>query len=289
MNKLTLLLLFSMGCLSLPVVASNVEFKLEKLSNNLHVLYGQGGNIAISSGEDGIYIVDDQFAKLSDGIKAQISKLHDGAPEFVINTHHHGDHTGGNENFANAGSHVIAHHNVYKRLKDKHGEGSKYLPVISFGKDMTLHFNNEHAQLWHYHNAHTDGDAVIFYDKANAVHMGDIFFNLKSLPFVDVDSGGSLDGVINAVTDVLSKVNDNTKIIPGHGPVTSKQGLQSYLALLKNAKQLMLNAMADGKSLEQVLALKPLASLNLTYSNWLPEERVTKLFYSSLKNEAKSD
>lgn len=288
MKKLTRSLLFSIGMVSTSSVIADVSFKLEKLSDNLHVLYGQGGNIAISTGDDGIYIVDDQFAKLSDGIKAQISKLKSGLPEFVINTHHHGDHTGGNENFANAGSHVIAHHNVYSRLKEKHGEGSKYLPVISFSKDMTLHFNNEHAQLWHYHNAHTDGDAVIFYEKANAVHLGDIFFNLNSLPFVDVDSGGSLDGVIKAVSDVLSKVDGATKVIPGHGPVTNKAGLESYLSLLKQARELMINAMVDNKSLEDVLSSKPLASLALTYSNWLPEERVTKLFYLSLKNADKS-
>jgi len=288
MKKLTRLLLLSIGMISTSSVIADVSFKLEKLSDNLHVLYGQGGNIAISTGDDGIYIVDDQFAKLSDGIKAQISKLKSGVPEFVINTHHHGDHTGGNENFANAGSHVIAHHNVYSRLKEKHGEGSKYLPVISFSKDMTLHFNNEHAQLWHYHNAHTDGDAVIFYEKANAVHLGDIFFNLNSLPFVDVDSGGSLDGVIKAVSDVLSKVDGATKFIPGHGPVTNKAGLESYLSLLKQARELMINAMVDNKNLEDVLASKPLASLALTYSNWLPEERVTKLFYLSLENANKS-
>ena len=292
MKKLTRSLLFSIGMVSTSSVIADVSFKLEKLSDNLHVLYGQGVNIAISTGDDGIYIVDDQFARLSDGIKAQISKLKSGVPEFVINTHHHGDHTGGNENFANAGSHVIAHHNVYSRLKEKHGEGSKYLPVISFSKDMTLHFNNEHAQLWHYHNAHTDGDAVIFYEKANADHLGDIFFNLNSLPFVDVDvdvdSGGSLDGVIKAVSDVLTKVDCATKVIPGHGPVTNKAGLESYLSLLKQARELMLNAMVDNKSLEDVLASKPLASLALTYSNWLPEERVTKLFYLSLENANKS-
>ena len=262
---------------------ADVEFKLEKLSNNLHVLYGQGGNIAISTGDDGIYIVDDQFAKLSEDIKKQITQLQPGVPEFVINTHHHGDHTVGNENFANAGSHVIAHHNVYQRLKVKHGAESKYLPVISFSKDMTLHFNGEHANLWHYHHAHTDGDAVIFYQKANAVHMGDIFFNLNSLPFVDVQGGGSLNGVISAVENTLSKIDTQTKVIPGHGPVTNKQGLADYLTLLNQAKSLMLEAMQGGKSADQVVQLKPLESLNLKYANWLPQERVTKLFYLSLK------
>ena len=264
---------------------ADVKFKLESLSDNLHVLYGRGGNIAISSGEDGIYIVDDQFAKLNDDIRKQISQLQPGVPEFVINTHHHGDHTGGNEKFANAGSHVIAHHNVYHRLKDKYGEGSKYLPVLSFSKDMSLRFNNEHAQIWHYPHAHTDGDAVIFYQRANAVHMGDIYFNLGSLPFVDVDSGGTLDGVISAVEHTLSRIDDKTKVIPGHGPVTNKQDLERYKSLLDNAKRLMLKSMHGGKSLETVLADKPFSSLNLTYSNWLPEARVTTLFYRSLEQK----
>ncbi|PCK33090.1 hydrolase [Pseudoalteromonas piscicida] len=265
-------------------LADEVELKLQEVSQGLHVLFGQGGNIAVSSGSDGIYIVDDQFAKLSEQIKAKIKTIKPHAPEFVINTHHHGDHTGGNENFAQAGSHVIAHHNVYKRLEHKHGDGSDYLPTLTFGSDMKLHFNDEHAHLWHYHHAHTDGDAVVFFQKANVVHMGDIYFNLGSLPFVDVDSGGTLNGVITAVKDVLAKTDHKTKIIPGHGPVTDKSGLQAYLALLQKAKNIMLEAMKNNASLEQVVSARPLQPLNLTYAKWLPEERVTTLFYRSLKS-----
>lgn len=264
--------------------ADDVEFKLQEVAKGLHVLFGQGGNIAISSGSDGVYIVDDQFAKLSEQIKAKIKSIQPNAPEFVINTHHHGDHTGGNENFAQAGSHVIAHHNVYKRLEQKHGDGSDYLPTLTFGSDMKLHFNQEHAHLWHYHHAHTDGDAVIFFDQANAVHMGDIYFNLGSLPFVDVDSGGSLNGIIAAVQDVIEKIGEKTTVIPGHGPVTDKQNLQDYLALLQKAKTIMLDAMKNNTSLEEVVAARPLQVLNLNYANWLPEERVTTLFYRSLKS-----
>ncbi|MCF6434626.1 MBL fold metallo-hydrolase [Pseudoalteromonas sp. MMG022] len=282
--------------LFLPLILSvthpanaTVEFKLRQLSPDLHVLYGQGGNIAISVGEDGIYLVDDQFAKLSEEIRAQVSKLKPGVPEFVINTHYHGDHTGGNENFAKAGSHVIAHNNVYRRLKDKHGEGSKFLPVISFGQDMTLHFNGENAKIWHYENAHTDGDAVIFYERANVVHTGDIFFNLNSLPYVDVNSGGSLDGVIAAVADILEHIDDNTTVIPGHGPVTNKSGLLAYKALLERAKRIMLVAIDKHQSLDAVIAAEPLAELELSYSDWLPQQRVTKLFYHSLTSSPSGD
>ena len=255
----------------------------EKLSDSVYVLFGQGGNIAASVGEDGIYIIDDQFAKLSDDIKKTISDLKPGSAEFVINTHHHGDHTGGNENFAKAGAHVIAHDNVHKRLEEKHGANSDYLPRISFGHDLKLHFNNEHAHVVHYAHAHTDGDSVIFFNNDNIVHMGDIYFNFGSLPFVDVDSGGSVDGILAAVNDVIKQIDERTIVIPGHGPVSDRSGLETYAKLVKKAKDLMLKAMQNNASLEQVLKADPLAELGLEYAGWLPKEKVTTLFYRSLK------
>ncbi|BED87614.1 cyclase [Pseudoalteromonas sp. MM1] len=255
----------------------------EKLSDSVYVLFGQGGNIAASVGDDGIYIIDDQFAKLSNDIKKTISDLKPGSAEFVINTHHHGDHTGGNENFAKAGAHVIAHDNVHKRLEAKHGANSDYLPRISFGHDLKLHFNNEHAHVVHYARAHTDGDSVIFFNNDNIVHMGDIYFNFGSLPFVDVDSGGSVDGILAAVNDVIKQIDERTIVIPGHGPVSDRSGLVTYAKLVKKAKDLMLNAMQNNASLEQVLKADPLATLNLKYAGWLPKEKVTTLFYRSLK------
>lgn len=255
----------------------------EKLSDSVYVLFGQGGNIAASVGEDGIYIIDDQFAKLSNDIKKTISDLKPGSAEFVINTHHHGDHTGGNENFAKAGAHVIAHDNVHKRLEEKHGANSDYLPRISFGHDLKLHFNNEHAHVVHYAHAHTDGDSVIFFNNDNIVHMGDIYFNFGSLPFVDVDSGGSVDGILAAVNDVIKQIDERTIVIPGHGPVSDRSGLVTYAKLVKKAKDLMLKAMQNNASLEQVIKADPLEELGLEYAGWLPKEKVTTLFYRSLK------
>lgn len=256
---------------------------VKPITKQLHVIYGQGGNIAVSHGKDGLYIIDDQFARLSNDIKKALGDIKTNKAEFVVSTHHHGDHTGGNENFAKDGSHVIAHNNVHKRLEAQHGEGSKFLPVISFGDDMTLHFNGEHAQLKHYPHAHTDGDAIINFTKENVIHMGDIYFNLGGLPFIDVDSGGSVDGIINAVTDVLTYADDKTIIIPGHGKVTDKKALSEYLVLMKKAKSAMVKAMKDNKSQADVVALKPLDVLKLKYSNWLSQERTTILFYRSLK------
>ncbi|MDN3476300.1 MULTISPECIES: MBL fold metallo-hydrolase [Pseudoalteromonas] len=269
--------------LSTTAQADDGPVTAQKLSDHVYVLFGQGGNIAASVGDDGIYIIDDQFAKLSDDIKKTISDLKPGSAEFVINTHHHGDHTGGNENFAKAGAHVIAHDNVHKRLEEQHGEGSDFLPRISFGHDLKLHFNNEHAHVVHYEHAHTDGDSVIFFSNDNIVHMGDIYFNFGSLPFVDVDSGGSVDGILAAVNDVVNQIDDNTKVIPGHGKVSDRSGLIAYGKLVQNAKDLMLKAMQNNASLEQVLKADPLAELNLEYAGWLPKEKVTTLFYRSLK------
>ena len=269
--------------LSTTAQADDGPVTAQKLSEHVYVLFGQGGNIAASVGDDGIYIIDDQFAKLSDDIKKTISDLKPGSAEFVINTHHHGDHTGGNENFAKAGAHVIAHDNVHKRLEEQHGEGSDFLPRISFGRDLKLHFNNEHAHVVHYEHAHTDGDSVIFFSNDNIVHMGDIYFNFGSLPFVDVDSGGSVDGILAAVNDVINQIDDNTKVIPGHGKVSDRSGLIAYGKLVQNAKDVMLKAMQNNASLEQVLKADPLAELNLEYAGWLPKEKVTTLFYRSLK------
>ncbi|MEZ7492638.1 MBL fold metallo-hydrolase [Pseudoalteromonas distincta] len=269
--------------LSTTAQADDGPVTAQKLSEHVYVLFGQGGNIAASIGDDGIYIIDDQFAKLSDDIKKTISDLKPGSAEFVINTHHHGDHTGGNENFAKAGAHVIAHDNVHKRLEEQHGEGSDFLPRISFGHDLKLHFNNEHAHVVHYEHAHTDGDSVIFFSNDNIVHMGDIYFNFGSLPFVDVDSGGSVDGILAAVNDVVNQIDGNTKVIPGHGKVSDRSGLIAYGKLVQNAKDVMLKAMQNNASLEQVLKADPLAELNLEYAGWLPKEKVTTLFYRSLK------
>ena len=269
--------------LSSATHADETPVTAEKLSDSVYVLFGQGGNIAASVGEDGIYIIDDQFAKLSNDIKKTISDLKPGSAEFVINTHHHGDHTGGNENFAKAGAHVIAHDNVHKRLEEKHGANSDYLPRISFGHDLKLHFNNEHAHVVHYAYAHTDGDSVIFFNNDNIVHMGDIYFNFGSLPFVDVDSGGSVDGILAAVNDVIKQIDERTIVIPGHGPVSDRSGLETYAKLVKKAKDLMLKAMQNNASLEQVLKADPLAELGLEYAGWLPKEKVTTLFYRSLK------
>ncbi len=281
MKKIVCALLL-LGGLPLAMAAES-PIRTEQLSQHLYLLYGKGGNVVLSVGDDGNYLIDDQYPEMSEAIIETARNINPGELKWVINTHYHPDHTGGNANMVKQGADIIAQQRVYERLSDKHGAGSVNLPRMSFADELQLHFNNEHARLVHYPNAHTDGDSVVFFEVANVVHMADIYFNLGSLPYVDVDGGGSLNGVINAVEDVLPRIKASTKVVPGHGPLSDKAGLIEYLALLKKARGLMLSAMADGASMERVLEARPLASLNLTYSNWLPEERVTRLFYRSLK------
>src|SRR5215831_2115216 len=214
---------------------SKVEIKVTKVSGNIYMLEGAGGNIGASVGEDGIVIVDDQFAPLADKIQAALKDLGvtNKPVRFVINTHYHGDHTGGNEPFNNAGSTLIAHDNVRKRLESggTAGNGGSIkmenkpaaktaLPIITFQHDVTIHLNGEDIHAMHFPSGYTDGDSIIFFPKNNVVHMGDDFVRY-GFPFIDLGSGGSIAGMISAMDEVLPKLPPDVKVIPGHGAVST--------------------------------------------------------------------
>src|SRR5271169_1718826 len=214
---------------------NKVQIKVTKVSGNIYMLEGAGGNIAASVGEDGIVIVDDEYAPLADKIAAALKAIGvtDKPVRFVINTHYHGDHTGGNLAFATGGSTVIAQDNVRKRLESggKAGNGGSVamdvkpaakeaLPIITFDHDVTVHLNGEDIRALHFPAGHTDGDSIIFFPKSNVVHMGDDFVTY-GFPFIDIDSGGSIKGMIDGVEKVIAQVPADVKIIPGHGPVSS--------------------------------------------------------------------
>lgn len=259
--------------LSLPVIAQDedrfaaVEIRAEALRGNLHVLYGAGGNIGVSAGEDGVFIIDDQFAPLTEKIKAAIATISDKPVKFVLNTHYHYDHTGGNENFAKESSIIVAHDNVRVRLSEGAlmaaigAEMDPYpkvaLPVVTFNDELSLHLNGEEARVIHAANAHTDGDSIIHFRGSNLFHMGDIFFN-RSYPFIDVENGGSIDGVIAAVSKVHGLADGESIVIPGHGPVTDKAGLKEYLDMLTGTRAIIAEMKAAGKSLEEIREAKPL-------------------------------
>jgi len=244
-----------------------VEIKTEALRGNLHVLYGAGGNIGISAGEDGVVLIDDQFAPLTDRIKAAIGKISDKPILYAINTHFHGDHTGGNENMGKSGTVLVAHDNVRQRLSKGafikafnnkiEPQPKAALPSVTFNDEMSLHLNGDEARIIHVGGAHTDGDSFIHFKGSNLIHMGDLFFN-EMFPFIDVSNGGSVDGMIKAADKALAIANDETIVIPGHGPVTDKAGLMAYRAMLQETRDMVADFKAKGMSIDEIRETNPL-------------------------------
>ena len=232
---------------------SKVEIKATQVSGNVYMLEGSGGNIGVSVGADGILIVDDQFAPLADKISAALQQLNPGKLKFVLNTHHHGDHTGGNAAFGAKEATIIAQSNVRQRLARDEKIARVALPVITFDQAASVHFNGEEIRLLHVGIGHTDGDSIIFFTKANVVHMGDQYVS-QGWPYVDFGSGGDVDGYIATQQAVLAKVTPDTKIIPGHGPLSTVEDLRTYNAMVVESVALVRKGMAEGKTLEQLRA-----------------------------------
>jgi len=252
---------------------SEVEMKATEVATGIYMLEGSGGNIGLSIGDDGVIMIDNQFAGLSDKIKTAISELSDHPVKYVLNTHWHGDHTGGNENFGNDGAIIIAHDNVYKRLstdqfnkafnRTTKAAAKEAWPQITFEKDMKVRMNGEEVIFLHVHNAHTDGDAFVYFPESNVLHMGDCFFN-ERFPYIDLGSGGSIDGAIEAIEVAMMLANNKTKIIPGHGKLANKMDLLKYYTMIKTMKTRVLDAMAAGKSLDDMKA----GGLDEGYEAW---------------------
>ena len=248
-----------------------VEIKTEKLSPSTYVLFGAGGNIGVSVGDDALFIIDDQYAPINPKILAALKLLSDKPVKFVLNTHWHGDHTGGNEKMGDAGALIVAHNNVRKRMsseqfialfKSKVPPSPKSaLPVVTFSADVTFHLNGDEVFGFHVPNAHTDGDTIVQFKKSNVIHMGDTFFN-GWYPFIDVSSGGSPEGVIAAADRVLALADDNTKIIPGHGPVSNKADLKNYRDMLSTVTGRIKALLKQGKKLDEIKAAKPSAEFD---------------------------
>jgi cyclase len=275
---------------------SKVEIKVTKVSGNIYMLEGQGGNIAASVGEDGIVIVDDEFAPLAEKIQAALKNLGitDKPVRFVINTHYHGDHTGGNVPFATSGSTLIAQDNVRKRLASggTAGNGGSVkmevkpaekaaLPIITFEHDVTVHLNGEDIRALHFPSGHTDGDAIIFFPRNNVVHMGDDFVRY-GFPFIDVAGGGSVQGMIDGVEKAAAQLPADVKVIPGHGALSNLDDVRAYIKMLRETSAVVQKAIDAHKTLDQMKQEKILAPWAKWSGDFVNQDTFIETLFNSL-------
>jgi cyclase len=275
---------------------SKVEMKVTKVSGNIYMLEGAGGNIGASVGEDGIVIIDDEFAPLADKIQAALKNLGitDKPVRFVINTHYHGDHTGGNVPFNNAGSTIIAQDNVRKRLENGvvAGNGGSIkienkpaekaaLPIITFEHDVTVHLNGEDIRALHFPAGHTDGDSIIFFPKNNVVHMGDDFVRY-GFPFIDVGAGGSVQGMIAACEKVVTVLPADVKVIPGHGALSNLDDVRAFTKMLKETSAVVQKALDAHKTLAQMKQEKILEPWQKFSGDFVNTDAFIETLYNSL-------
>jgi cyclase len=268
---------------------SKVEVKVQKVAGTVYMLMGSGGNIGVSVGDDGIVIIDDEYAALAPKIVAALNGITDKPIKFIINTHYHGDHTGGNEVFSHTGT-IIAQDNVRKRMQSGTSAGGRTtppapkqaLPVVTFNDTATIHVNGEDIRAVHFPHGHTDGDAVIYFPQSNVVHMGDDFFN-GHFPFIDTANGGSVKGMIANVDKVLATLPDDVKVIPGHGELSDKAGLRRFVEMLRGTSGAVEKAMKAGRTLDQMKADKILAQWDDWGKDWfVNSDGFTEMIYRDL-------
>ncbi|SDQ26551.1 MBL fold metallo-hydrolase [Flagellimonas zhangzhouensis] len=296
-NILSFLLLLPLA--AIHAQTDEVNITIDKLGQNTYMLTGSGGNIGIYVGEDKVFMVDDQFAPLSEKIKTTIGTLTDKPISYLVNTHMHGDHTGGNVNFNTNETVLVAQDNVRKRLqvngKEKvsanemnQQDYEKTLPEITFSEDMTFHDGDETVMLFHVHNAHTDGDTMIYFMNENVIHMGDTYFAGR-YPYIDLNSGGSINGYIEAHKKALLVIDSETKIIPGHGRPSNKAELETFVSVLEDVRAIIQQEISAGKSLEEVKSNQNLTSkYDADYgTGFINPERMRETVYLSLTSPIK--
>jgi glyoxylase-like metal-dependent hydrolase (beta-lactamase superfamily II) len=287
-----LLLLVAAPAAAQPPNLDEVQIRVERVAPGVAVLFGAGGNIGLSHGEDGNVLIDDQYAPLSERILAAVRSVDPDPVRFLINTHYHGDHTGGNEAIGRSGAVIVAHDNVRRRLSTEQlvlgnsvpPSPAGALPVVTFSESVTFHLNGDELRVFHVDHAHTDGDSIIYWTRANVLHMGDTFFN-GMLPFIDVDGGGSIDGVIRALDQALNIATEATVIIPGHGPVARRTDLVRYRDMLRSLRDRVAAEIRAGRSVDQVKALR-LADPHGRPTDFFPPDFFIETLYRSLTAQA---
>ena len=295
MRRLKLAALF-LAAVTAPAWAqqdfSAVEIETVPVADGVYMLVGAGGNIGLSVGADGAFVIDDQYAPLSEKILAAIAAVTDADVEFLVNTHYHGDHTGGNEAFGAAGALIFAHDNARARMSTDQfraifnqsipASPAGALPVVTFSDEMTFHWNGDTIRAVHVAPAHTDGDTILHFQNANVIQMGDTFFN-GFYPFIDVGSGGDINGIIAAGYRALAIANEDTAIIPGHGPLSDSAGLAAWLEMLKVTRVTMQALIDQGLSEDEALAARPTAQFDEQYGGgFMNPENYNRLLYQSL-------
>ncbi len=279
---------------SMPAYAqqdfSKVEIKAEPLAPGVAVLFGAGGNIGVSYGEDGTVLVDDQFAPLTPKIQKAVADLGASPVKYLINTHWHFDHSGGNENFGKAGALIMAQDNVRVRMAAGGTVAGNVappaakaaLPVVTYSDGLKLHLNGEEVRVIHMPAAHTDGDSIVYWTKSNVIHMGDLFMLKVSFPFVDTGSGGNVRGFVTAADKVLALANDQTKIIPGHGEIATKADLQNHRNMIAGTIAKVEAAIKKGKTLEQIKAMRPADGYGVNAKGFINADDFVEVIYKSV-------
>lgn len=298
-NSFVATLLMALTATAFAQSMDDVEIGVEPVADGVYMLTGRGGNIGLVVTDDGAFLIDDQYAPLTDKILEAVRSVTDQPVKFVLNTHWHGDHTGGNENLAGQGTLVVAHDNVRERMSSEQvseffgrstpASPDGALPVVTFSDAVTFHLGGQRIHAFHLPHAHTDGDSVVHLSDANVIHTGDIVF-YGLYPFIDVDSGGSLAGVIEAVESIAERADADTAIIPGHGPLIDREQLLGYHAMLQNVKERLTDAIDSGKSLVEIQDMGITAEYDEQWGGgFIPPDRWVELLHRSLTEEHDSN
>lgn len=277
--------------------AIHLEINTTKLTDSMYVIHGSGGNVILSIGNDGIILVDDQYAPVTEKMKLVIANITNKPIKFVINTHWHPDHAGGNEKLGEEGAIIISHENVRKRLgNDQFFESinqtipalsKKGLPIITFSDNMTIYQNNDEIRISYLDNGHTDGDSAVYFTQNNVIHVGDDFSD-KAYPFMDLSTGGSIDGLISSLHSIISMIDNDTKVVAGHSGISNQTKVKDYANMLIDVRSLIRNMIKEGKSLDEIIQSKPTSQYDTIYQDYSfikPKEFVTNIYESLQSRE----
>ena len=272
----------------------DIKIQVKKLTDQIYSLKGQGGNIGVFIGDDGVFMIDDQFAPLTPKILVAIKGITNKSVKYLVNTHWHQDHTGGNGNMQKQGALIVSHDNVRKRMsvdqvirgRTRKASSKEALPVVTFTQDMMLHINNDDILISHIHNAHTDGDALVYFTNNNVLHVGDSYFQGK-FPYIDLSSGGSINGYVEGLKKIILLCDNNTKIIPGHGEISNKKEVKVYLKMLTDIRTTIQKEIDKGQTLEQVTKNNKITEKYKSFGVGISAGKIRNSIYKSLKTSLK--